>query len=160
MCLLTAPSQGSQTSVNNLASVKNKGGFELHRMAEHPGPSSSAWNPRADKQIKCGTAGKNRRESFKQISAHVEAWGLPNIFMSWTAKLQTQTLSGGIASPACDSLLFLKINGQTCNCNYFNCDKSSTFNWTKPNQLYTFLNFAWGLIKLPKWTLAQPQTPL
>lgn len=29
--------------------------------------------PRADKQIKCGTAGEDRRESFKQISTHVEA---------------------------------------------------------------------------------------
>lgn len=54
---------------------KKKGGFELHRMAEHLGPSSSVWNPRADKQIKCGTAGEDRRESFKQISAHVEARG-------------------------------------------------------------------------------------
>lgn len=53
-------------------SKKKRGGFELHRMAEHLGPSSSVWNPRADKQIKCGTVGEDRRESFKQISAHVE----------------------------------------------------------------------------------------
>lgn len=53
---LAAPSQGSQTSVNNLPCAKKKkkenphthtqhsqkkGGFELHRMAEHLGPSSS-----------------------------------------------------------------------------------------------------------------------
>lgn len=58
-----------------ICQVSKKGGFELHRMAEHLGPSSSVWNPRADKQIKCGTAGEDRRESFKQISAHVEARG-------------------------------------------------------------------------------------
>lgn len=44
-------------------------------MVEHLGPSQSVRNPRADKQIKCGTAGEDRRESFKQISAHVEARG-------------------------------------------------------------------------------------
>lgn len=38
-------------------------------------PRRLVWNRRADKQIKCGTAGEDRRESFKQISAHVEARG-------------------------------------------------------------------------------------
>lgn len=73
-------------SVNNSLSVKKaiEGGFELHRMAEHLGPSSSTWNPRADKQIKCGTAGEDRRESFKQISTHVEARGLTNVCMCQT----------------------------------------------------------------------------
>lgn len=74
-----------------ICQVSKKGGFELHRMAEHLGPSSSVWNPRADKQIKCGTAGEDRRESFKQISPHVEARGLPNVFMSRTPKKNTQT---------------------------------------------------------------------
>lgn len=77
---LAAPSQGSQTSVNNLPCAKKKkkenphthtqhsqkkGGFELHRMAEHLGPSSSVWNPRAEEQIKCGTAGEEQEGKFQ-----------------------------------------------------------------------------------------------
>lgn len=79
---LAAPSQGGQTSVNNLPCAKKKkkenphthtqhshsqkkGGFELHRMAEHLGPSSSAWNPRAEEQIKCGTAGEEQEGKFQ-----------------------------------------------------------------------------------------------
>lgn len=76
---LAAPSQGGQTSVNNLPCAKRKkkkthtqhshsqkkGGFELHRMAEHLGPSSFVWNPRADKQIKCGTAGEEQEGKFQ-----------------------------------------------------------------------------------------------
>lgn len=77
---LAAPSQGSQTSVNNLPCARKKkkenphthtqhsqkkGGFELHRMAEHLGPSSSVWNPRAEEQIKCGTAGEEQEGKFQ-----------------------------------------------------------------------------------------------
>lgn len=60
--------------------------WAIRRMAEHLGPWSSVWNPRADKQIKCGTAGEDRRETFKQISAHVEARGGAGL-----PKINTQT---------------------------------------------------------------------
>lgn len=105
---LAAPSQGSQTSVNNLPCAKKKkkenphthtqhsqkkGGFELHRMAEHLGPSSSVWNPRAEEQIKCGTAGEEQEGKFQTnictCGGSRVGGGLPNVFMSWTPKMNT-----------------------------------------------------------------------